>query len=159
MIRTGIGYDVHPFKEGRKLMLGGVHIPYYKGLEGHSDADALIHAICDAVLGAMGLNDIGHLFPSTDPRWKDCPSKVFLEYVRDLALSKGCRVLNVDATVIAEEPKIAPHIARMKEVVASALGIKPHEVNIKATTNEGLGFIGRGEGIACLAVATVDVAF
>jgi 2-C-methyl-D-erythritol 2,4-cyclodiphosphate synthase len=157
MIRVGIGYDVHALVEGRKLILGGVEIPHSKGLDGHSDADVLMHAICDAVLGALGEGDIGHLFPNTDPRWKGAPSKVFLvEAARRVAARLG-RIVNVDASVIAQEPKLAPHITGMKANIATALNVRAADVGIKATTNELLGFIGRGEGIAAMAVASVEL--
>lgn len=157
MIHVGIGYDIHPLVEGRKVVLGGIEIPHPKGLAGHSDADALIHAICDAVLGALGEPDIGHFFKNTDARWKNAPSKVFLEEVaRQVTFHKG-RLVNVDATVIAEEPKIGPHIQKMKMHIAVALKLNVNRVGIKATTNEGLGSIGRGEGIAAMAVACVDL--
>jgi 2-C-methyl-D-erythritol 2,4-cyclodiphosphate synthase len=157
MVHVGIGYDVHPLVEGRKLVLGGVEIPFAKGLEGHSDADVLMHAICDAVLGALGEGDIGHFFPNTDPRWKNAPSKVFLEEAaRQIGFHDG-KLVNVDASLIAEAPKIGPHIQAMKLHIAEALGINPRRVGIKATTNEKLGFIGREEGIAAMAVASVDL--
>jgi len=156
MVHVGIGYDVHQLVAGRKLILGGVEIPHTKGLDGHSDADALMHAICDAVLGALGEVDIGHFFPNTDPRWKGVPSRIFLEEAAKQAQLKGARIVNIDATLIAEAPKIYPHIASMKLNIASALGIDPSRVGIKATTNETMGFIGRAEGIAAMAVASVD---
>ncbi len=158
MNHVGIGYDVHQLVEGRKLVLGGVEIPHEKGLDGHSDADVLMHAICDAVLGALGEGDIGHFFPNTDPRWKGAPSKVFLqEAARQVAFREG-KIVNVDATLIAQRPKIAPHIHEMKIKVAEALGLNINRVGIKATTNELLGFIGREEGIAAMAVASVELA-
>lgn len=157
MIHVGIGYDVHELVAGRKLILGGVEIPHTKGLDGHSDADALMHAICDAILGAIGEEDIGHFFPNTDPRWKNAPSRVFLEEAaRQVGLRQG-RIVNVDASLMAEAPKIYPHIAAMKKQIALALGLREAKVGIKATTNEKLGFIGREEGIAAMAVATVDL--
>ncbi len=157
MVHVGIGYDVHALVAGRKLVLGGVEIPHPKGLDGHSDADALMHAICDAVLGALGEEDIGHFFPNTDPRWKGAPSKVFLaEAGRQVAKRKG-KIVNVDATVIAQEPKIYPHLAEMKKRIAAALGVSEKQIGVKATTNEKLGFVGREEGIAALAVASVDL--
>ncbi len=157
MVHTGIGYDVHQLVAGRKLVLGGVEIPHAKGLDGHSDADALMHAICDAVLGALGEADIGHFFPNTDPRWRGVPSRVFLqEAARQVKFREG-RIVNVDATVIAQQPKIFPHIAAMKIKIAEALGISMQRVGIKATTNEGMGFVGREEGIAAMAVAAVDL--
>ncbi len=154
---VGIGYDVHALVSGRKLVLGGVEIPHRKGLDGHSDADALMHAVCDAVLGALGEGDIGQFFPNTDPRWKGAPSKVFLEEAaRQVGARKG-RLINVDATVIAQQPQISPHLDAMKTNIATALGIGPRQVGIKATTNERLGFIGREEGIAAMAVASVEL--
>jgi 2-C-methyl-D-erythritol 2,4-cyclodiphosphate synthase len=156
MVHVGIGYDVHPLVAGRKLILGGVNIPHNKGLEGHSDADALMHAVCDAVLGALGEPDIGHFFPNTNPRWKDAPSKVFLEEAARQAKFRNARIVNIDATIIAQEPKMAPHMNEMKINIATALGISLDRVGVKATTNEHLGFLGRGEGIAAMAVAGVD---
>jgi 2-C-methyl-D-erythritol 2,4-cyclodiphosphate synthase len=157
MVHVGIGYDVHALVAGRKLVLGGVEIPHPKGLDGHSDADALLHAICDALLGALGEPDIGHFFPNTDPRWKGVPSRIFLEEAaRLIALRRG-KIVNVDATVIAQQPKLYPHIQEMKIRVAEALKINLQRVGIKATTNERLGFIGREEGIAAMAVAGVDL--
>lgn len=157
MNRVGIGYDVHQLVEGRKLVLGGVEIAHSKGLDGHSDADVLMHAICDAVLGALGEPDIGHFFPNTDPRWRGVPSKVFLEEAARQAIVKKGRIVNIDATLIAQQPKIAPHIAAMKTNIAKALGLTLDRVGIKATTNEQLGFIGRGEGISAMAVASIDL--
>jgi len=157
MVHVGIGYDVHTLVEGRKLVLGGVEIPHSKGLDGHSDADALLHAICDAVLGAVGEEDIGHFFPNTDPKWKGAPSRVFLEEASRQVLQRNGRLVNVDATVMAQEPKIFPHIAAMKKCIADALGVPERKVGVKATTNEGIGFVGREEGIAAMAVASVDL--
>jgi len=157
MAHVGIGYDVHQLVEGRKCVLGGVEIPYPRGLDGHSDADALMHAICDAVLGAIGEEDIGHFFPNTDPRWKNVPSRIFLEEAAKQVAARGGRIVNIDATVIAQEPKIYPHIAAMKKNIAAALGVSEQQVGVKATTNEMMGFIGRGEGIAAMAVASVDL--
>ena len=157
MIRVGIGYDVHELVAGRKLILGGVEIPHGKGLDGHSDADVLMHAICDAVLGALGEGDIGHFFPNTDPRWKNCPSKVFLQEAARLIAQRGGKLVNVDASVIAQQPKIAPFIPMMKTQIAVALGVNETQIGIKATTNEKLGFIGREEGIAAMAVASVEL--
>lgn len=157
MIHVGTGYDVHAFAEGRKTILGGVEIPHSKGLAGHSDADVLMHAICDAILGAIGEVDIGHFFPNSDPRWKDAPSKVFLEEAaRQISLRKG-RLVNIDSTIIAEAPKIYPFIAAMKKQIGDALGLPERKVGIKATTNERMGFVGREEGIAAIAVACVDL--
>lgn len=155
MTHVGIGYDVHPLVEGRKLILGGVEIPFEKGLDGHSDADVLMHAICDAVLGAVGLRDIGSFFPNTDPRWKGAPSRLFLHEAAQQVNFQSGRIVNVDATVIAQLPKLAPHIDRMREKIGEALGIPAKKVGVKATTNEHLGFIGRMEGIAAMAVASV----
>lgn len=157
MNHVGIGYDVHQLIEGRKLVLGGVEIPHAKGLDGHSDADALMHAICDAVLGAIGESDIGHFFPNTDTRWRNAPSKVFLEEAARQVRFRDGRIVNIDATVIAQAPKLAPHIRQMKENIAAALGLAINRVAVKATTNETLGFIGRAEGIAAMAVASVDL--
>jgi 2-C-methyl-D-erythritol 2,4-cyclodiphosphate synthase len=157
MNRVGIGYDVHALVSGRKLVLGGVEITHDRGLEGHSDADVLMHAVCDAVLGALGEGDIGTFFPNTDPRWRGAPSRVFLEEAaRQVAQRRG-RVVNVDATVLAQQPKIGPHVAAMKGNLAAALGIEAARVGVKATTNERLGFVGREEGIAALAVAGVEL--
>jgi 2-C-methyl-D-erythritol 2,4-cyclodiphosphate synthase len=157
MVHVGIGYDVHQLVAGRKLVLGGVEIPYPRGLDGHSDADALMHAICDAVLGAIGEEDIGHFFPNTDPRWKNVPSGIFLEEAAKQVAARGGRIVNIDATVIAQAPKIYPHIGEMKHHIATALGVTPKQIGVKATTNELMGFIGRGEGIAAMAVASVDL--
>jgi len=157
MVHVGTGYDVHALVQGRKLVLGGVEIPHTKGLDGHSDADALMHAICDAVLGALGEPDIGHFFPNTDPRWHNAPSRVFLqEAARQVAL-RGGRIINIDSTLIAQQPKLMPHMPAMKANIAQALGLPPARVGVKATTNERLGFLGREEGIAAMAVAAVDL--
>jgi 2-C-methyl-D-erythritol 2,4-cyclodiphosphate synthase len=157
MIHAGIGYDVHRLTAGRKLVLGGVEIPHHKGLEGHSDADVLMHAICDAVLGTLGEGDIGHFFPNSDPRWRGAASKLFLQEAARQVIFRDGRIINVDATVIAQQPKLMPYAAAMKLNIAEALGIHPMKVGIKATTNELLGFIGREEGIAAMAVASVDL--
>ena len=156
MVHVGIGYDVHQLVAGRKLILGGVEIPHTKGLDGHSDADALMHAICAAVLGALGEEDIGHFFPHTAPRWKGVPSKIFLEEAAKQVARRNGKIVNVDATVIAQAPKIYPHIAGMKKHIAEALGLREAQIGVKATTNELMGFIGREEGIAAMAVASVD---
>ena len=157
MVHVGIGYDVHQLVAGRKLILGGVEIPHTKGLDGHSDADALMHAICDAVLGALGEEDIGHFFPNTDSRWKGAPSKVFLqEAARQVAFHEA-RIINVDVTIVAQQPKLSSYISAMKTNIALALNINLKRVGIKATTNEKLGFLGREEGIAAMAVASVDL--
>lgn len=157
MVHVGIGYDVHPLVTGRKLVLGGVHILHSKGLDGHSDADVLMHAICDAVLGALGAGDIGGFFPNTDPRWRGAESRVFLQEAARQVIFKNGRIINVDATIVAQEPKVMPHAPQMKINIAAALGINLNKIGIKATTNEGLGFVGREEGIAAMAVATVDL--
>ncbi len=157
MVHVGIGYDVHALVPGRKLVLGGVEIPHSRGLDGHSDADALMHAICDALLGALGEPDIGHFFPNTDPRWKGAPSRVFLEEAARQVAQRNGRIVNVDSTLIAQAPKLYPYIPNMKENIARALGISASLVGVKATTNEGLGFAGREEGIAAMAVASVDL--
>ncbi len=153
----GIGYDVHRLVAGRKCVLGGVEIPHPKGLDGHSDADVLLHAIADAILGAIGEGDIGKHFPNSDARWKGAPSRVFLAEIRRMLEARGASIANVDATVIAEAPKVLPHAPAMRDHIAGALGIDPSRVNLKATTNEGMGFIGREEGIAAFAVASVVV--
>jgi len=157
MVHVGIGYDVHALVAGRRLILGGVEIPHAKGLDGHSDADALMHAICDAVLGALGEEDIGHFFPNTDPRWKGAASSAFLEEAARQVLQRNGRIVNVDATVIAQAPKLYPHFAAMKKNIADVLSLREAQIGIKATTNEHLGFIGREEGIAAMAVASVDL--
>jgi 2-C-methyl-D-erythritol 2,4-cyclodiphosphate synthase len=157
VIHVGIGYDVHPLAEGRKLILGGVEIPHTLGLVGHSDADALLHALTDAILGAIGEPDIGHYFPNTDPRWKGAASSVFLREAAAQVRARGGRIVNVDASLIAERPKIAPHLLQMKTNIAEALGIGVRQVGVKATTNEKLGFVGREEGIAAMAIASVDL--
>jgi 2-C-methyl-D-erythritol 2,4-cyclodiphosphate synthase len=150
-IRIGNGLDVHALVTGRNLVLGGVTIPFERGLKGHSDADALLHAICDAVLGALGEGDIGAHFPDTDPRYKDADSRILLRTVWQRAVAKGYSLGNVDATVVAEAPRLAPYIGEMTSNIASDLGAGIEQVNVKATTTEGLGFAGRGEGIAALA--------
>ena len=156
MITTGLGYDIHRFAAGRPLILGGVEIPHHQGLYGHSDADVLSHAIADAVLGAIGEQDIGHHFPNTNEALRGISSLVILEKSADLARARGVRINNIDATLIAEAPKIAPHVSAMRERIAAALGLPAARIAVKATTNEGLGTIGRGEGIAAMAVATVE---
>lgn len=152
-VRIGHGYDVHRLVEGRKLIMGGVDIPWEKGLLGHSDADVLLHAIADAILGAIAEGDIGRHFPDTDPRYKGADSLKLLEHVGKLAGTKGYRLGNLDATIIAQRPKMAPHIQLMRENIARVLGCSADQVNVKATTTEELGFCGRGEGIAAHAVA------
>ena len=157
MNRVGIGYDVHQLKTGRPLILGGVVIAHATGLDGHSDADVLMHAICDAVLGAIGEGDIGSFFPPSDPQWKNAPSKIFLEEAARQIAKRNGQLINVDAMLIAEAPKITPHIPAMKENIATALGIAADAVGVKATTNETMGFVGRGEGMAAHAVANVEL--
>jgi 2-C-methyl-D-erythritol 2,4-cyclodiphosphate synthase len=157
MIATGIGYDVHRLVADRPLILGGVEIPHPLGLDGHSDADVLCHAIADAVLGAAGEPDIGHLFPNTDPTIRGISSLEILRRVRSVLEENSIRLHNIDATLIAEEPRIAPHLSEMKNRVGAALGLSPARVGIKATTNESMGFLGRGEGMAALATACVNL--
>lgn len=156
MIRIGHGYDVHRLVEGRKLILGGVDIPYEKGLLGHSDADVLLHAIADALLGAAALGDIGKHFPDTDEKYKDADSLVLLGEVVKLLGEKGCKVGNIDATVIAQKPKLMTYIPKMRENIAETLGVDIDFVNIKATTEEKLGFTGSGEGISAHAVCVIE---
>jgi len=156
MFASGIGYDVHRFTAGRPLVLGGVEISHPLGLDGHSDADVLCHAIADALLGAAGLPDIGHLFPNTDESIRGISSIEILRGVVKVLTEKQVRIQNIDATLVAERPKIAPHLAAMKKNISEALGLLPDYVGIKATTNERLGFLGREEGIAAMAVAAVE---
>jgi 2-C-methyl-D-erythritol 4-phosphate cytidylyltransferase/2-C-methyl-D-erythritol 2,4-cyclodiphosphate synthase len=155
LTRTGIGYDIHQLTEGRTLMLGGVAIEYPYGLQGHSDADVVLHAICDALLGAAALGDIGQHFPNSDPRWKDAPSLTLLQQVCTLLTQHGWQPLHVDAMALAEAPKLAPYIPEMRARIAHALGILPEQVSIKATTNEGMDAVGARRAIACYAVATI----
>jgi 2-C-methyl-D-erythritol 2,4-cyclodiphosphate synthase len=157
MNTTGIGYDIHRLVEGRKLILGGVEIPFSKGLDGHSDADVLSHAIADALLGAVGERDIGHHFPNTDESIRGISSLQILKGVAAILREKGGRIVNVDSTLIAEAPKIGPHLAAIRGNIATALGIPVARVGVKATTNELLGTIGRGEGMAAMAVASVEI--
>ena len=157
-MRIGFGYDVHPLVEGRPLILGGVEIPFVKGLEGHSDADVLLHAICDGILGALGEGDIGKHFPNTDPQFKGISSVQLLRAVAVKMAEKNFIIGNLDSTVVAERPKIGPFIPRMKEQIAGALKISPQRINIKATTSEGLGFIGEGKGMAAYAVVLLKEA-
>jgi 2-C-methyl-D-erythritol 2,4-cyclodiphosphate synthase len=154
--RSGIGYDLHRLATGRKLILGGIEVPFEKGSVGHSDGDALAHAICDALLGAAGLGDIGTHFPDSDPKWKDARSLRFLEHVRGLLAERRLRIMHLDAIVITERPKLGPHFSAMREALAQALGIETSRINLKAKTNEGVGAVGRGEAIAAQAIATVD---
>ena len=156
MIRCGIGYDVHRLEKGRKLILGGVEITHSHGLEGHSDADVLSHAIADALLGAVAAGDIGQHFPNTDESIRGISSIDILRRVSELLAEKKAHVANVDATIIAEAPKIAPHIPKMRTIIAQTIAVDESRVGIKATTNETLGAIGRGEGIAAMAIATVE---
>ncbi len=154
-IRVGFGYDVHPLGEGRKLWLGGIELEFDKGCVGHSDADVLLHAICDALLGAANLGDIGKHFPNTDERYKGADSKQLLQHVVDLLKQKNFAIANIDSTLSLEAPKINPHIERMQQVIAPILGIDQDAVSIKATTNEKLGYVGRGEGVNAFAVALI----
>jgi 2-C-methyl-D-erythritol 2,4-cyclodiphosphate synthase len=155
-LRVGSGFDFHAFAEGRKLLLGGVQIPHERGLLGHSDADALLHAVCDALLGAAGLPDIGSYFPDSDARYKDIPSLLLLEKTYRLVRGKGFAVGNIDVTVLAEEPRIRPFVEAMKANLSRVLYIQPEDVGIKATTMEGKGMIGRAEGIAVYAVVLLE---
>jgi len=155
-MRIGQGFDVHALVENRKLIIGGVEIPYKKGLAGHSDADVLLHAICDALIGAAALGDIGAHFPDTDPRNKDIDSRKLLREVGRLLTDEGWRVINIDATIIAEAPKMAPHIPAMVKNIAQDLAIDVKDVNVKAKTNEKIGYIGRGEGIVAEAIACIE---
>ena len=155
-IRVGLGFDVHPLEEGRDLWLGGIKLPATKGAVGHSDADVLIHAICDAILGAASLGDIGTHFSNTDPRWAGMDSKYFLKEVTRMVTAKGWKIENVDCTVTLEAPKIKPHIEAMKQVLALLMNIAEEDVSIKATTNEKLGYVGRMEGVNAYAVALMS---
>ncbi len=155
MFRVGLGYDVHQLVEGRPLIIGGIEIPYEKGLLGHSDADVLIHAIMDSILGALALGDIGKHFPDTDMAYKDIDSKILLKRVMEEMKSRDYEIVNVDGTIIAQAPKMAPHIEKMKDVLAPILGIDKNSINIKATTTERLGFEGRQEGITAMAVCSL----
>jgi 2-C-methyl-D-erythritol 2,4-cyclodiphosphate synthase len=152
---SGIGYDVHAFAENRPLVLGGVEIPFHKGLDGHSDADVLCHAIADAILGAVGERDIGHHFPNTDDAYRGISSIELLHRVGAILTARGARLMNIDSTLIAEAPKVGPHVAKMRANISKALGISCERVGVKATTNERMGFVGREEGIAAFAVASV----
>jgi 2-C-methyl-D-erythritol 2,4-cyclodiphosphate synthase len=155
-MRTGIGYDVHRLVAGRKLVLGGTNIPYVKGLLGHSDADVLVHAVCDALLGAAGLGDIGLHFPDTDPKYKDISSLTLLAQTKVMVREKGFVIQNIDTIIFAEAPKIGPYRKNMQQNLAAAIEVDPGNVNIKATTTEGLGIIGKGEGIGAMCVALVE---
>ncbi|HEY6904912.1 MAG TPA: 2-C-methyl-D-erythritol 2,4-cyclodiphosphate synthase [Candidatus Acidoferrales bacterium] len=155
MTYSGIGYDLHRLVEGRKLMIGGVEVAFEKGSEGHSDGDVLSHALCDALLGAASLGDIGTHFPDTDPKWKGASSLIFLEQVRKMLVDRRLRIVHADAVVICERPKLGPYFPAMRAALAKSLGITTGEINLKAKTNEGTGEIGRGEAIAAHAIATV----
>ncbi len=155
-MRVGQGYDVHALVAGRKLVIGGVEIPYERGLAGHSDADVLLHAICDALLGAAALGDIGWHFPDSDPKYAGVDSRTLLQETGKKIAANGYRIVNIDATIVAQEPRMAPHVARMIGNIASDLELKPAAVSVKATTTEGLGYIGRGEGIAAQAIALIE---
>ncbi len=155
-IRIGFGYDVHTFASGRPLILGGITIPFERGLSGHSDADTVIHAVVDALLGAAALGDIGQHFPSTDERWKNQPSSVFLDHTYELLYQEHYVISNIDATIVAEQPKLAPHIQAMRTHLAEHLHLTREQVSVKATTTDGLGFAGREEGIACYAVVLLE---
>lgn len=155
-MRVGIGYDIHPLASGRKLILGGVEIPHSKGLAGHSDADALVHAVCDALLGAMGKGDMGTYFPSSDPRYKDIASLLLLEEVGRMVQKNGYQVVNVDAVVIAQAPRLGPHLRAMAEHVAKTLGVDETVVNVKVKSGEGIDAVGREEAIAAQAVCSLE---
>lgn len=155
-MRFGIGYDVHRLAVNRKLVLGGVEIPFVKGLMGHSDADVVCHAIADAILGAAALGDIGKHFPDTDPRFKDISSLVLLKHVSELINHNRFKIVNIDSTVVLQQPKVSPYIRKMRENIAQALGLRVDQVSVKATTNEELGFIGMGDGAAVYAIASLD---
>ena len=154
-IRVGFGFDTHQLAEGRALWLGGIQIPHTKGCLGHSDADVLIHAICDALLGAANMRDIGYHFKNTDPRWKDIDSKILLEQTLALIASEQYKIANIDATLTLEEPKINPHVAQMKQVLASVMQLEESQISIKATTNEQMGYVGRKEGVNAYAVCLI----
>lgn len=156
MTRSGIGYDLHRLAEGRKLIVGGIEVPFDKGPVGHSDGDVLAHAICDALLGAAGAGDIGTLFPDTDPRWKDISSLIFLEEIGKVLAGLKLRIGHIDAVIIAEKPKLGPHFPAMRKAMARALQIKPAQISLKAKTNEGVDAVGRGEAIAAHAIATLE---
>lgn len=155
-MRVGFGYDVHPLVAHRPLILGGIHIPYLMGLQGHSDADVLLHAICDALLGAVAEGDIGRHFPDTDPQYRDIKSTLLLKRVGEKVKEKGFHLLNIDATIVAQKPKLLDFLPRMVQEIARTLEIDPSKINVKATTTEGLGFAGRGEGISAYAVVLVE---
>ncbi len=155
-MRVGIGYDSHRFADGRALVLGGVQVPYDRGLIGHSDADAVAHALTDAILGAAAAGNIGRLFPDTDPRWKDANSLELLRAAYEVVRARGFRLVQADITIIAEQPKLGPYLDDMAATLAAQVDVQANDVGVKAKTNEGMGFIGRGEGIAVIAVATLE---
>ncbi len=155
-MRIGQGYDVHALVAGRKLVIGGVEIAYHKGLAGHSDADVLLHAICDALLGAAALGDIGSHYPDSDPQYSEVNSRELLRATAKKVAAAGFKIVNVDSTIVAEAPRMAPHVARMTGNIAADLGLNPAAVSVKATTTESLGYIGRGEGIAAQAIALIE---
>ena len=155
-MRIGIGYDVHPLKAGRKLIIGGIEVPHSAGLDGHSDADVLTHAICDALLGAAGEGDIGTHFPASDRRYKDIPSTHLLEQVMSLVIRKGCRLVNLDAVINAEAPRLGPHLAAMKEVLAKTMGVETSRINLKVKSGEGQGMVGRQEAMTAHAVCLLE---
>ncbi|HET8577934.1 MAG TPA: 2-C-methyl-D-erythritol 2,4-cyclodiphosphate synthase [Methylomirabilota bacterium] len=157
MTRAGLGFDLHPLVAGRPLVLGGITVPAERGLGGHSDADVLTHAVCEALLGALALGDLGRLFPDTDPRYKDVSSLVLLRSVMDLVGAKGGRLVNVDATVICQSPRLGPYLPEMAKQLATTLAVDPDRVNVKAKSPEHLGLLGREEGVAALAVVSVEV--
>lgn len=154
-IRVGLGFDVHPLETGRDMWLGGIKIPSEKGAVGHSDADVLIHAICDALLGAANLRDIGFHFSNRDPRWKNADSKIFLKETMRMLAEKNWKVENVDCTITLEEPKVNPHVTEMKKILAPLMNITEEDISIKATTSEKLGYVGRAEGVNAMAVALI----
>jgi 2-C-methyl-D-erythritol 2,4-cyclodiphosphate synthase len=156
LIYSGIGYDLHRLVEGRKLMIGGIEVPFDRGSQGHSDGDVLCHALCDALLGAAGLGDIGTHFPDTDPKWKGAASLVFLEHTRKLLAERRLQIAHLDAVVICERPKLVPHFPAMREAIARALGISTDQINLKAKTNEGVDAVGRGEAVAAHTIATLS---
>lgn len=156
MIRVGLGYDAHRLVKGRPLFLGGVRIPYTKGLHGHSDADVLLHAMVDALLGAAGLTDIGTYFSDKDPRWKNASSQLFLKKVQEIFKNKKIKIMNIDAVLLSEEPKISPYIFQMKKEISFSLKCLPSQIGIKASTNERMGFVGKKQGMAAYAVALVE---
>lgn len=155
-MKIGLGYDIHPLVKGRTLVLGGVQIPYEKGLQGHSDADVLIHAICNAILGALGEKDLGTHYPSSDPRYHNYPSTRFLQEIAEKVVKRGFQIVNIDSVIIAQEPCLSPHMEEMRDHVSKALGIVKEKISIKATTPEGVGALGRGEGIAAQAVCLIE---